>query len=194
MDLNSTLLKNESKNICIICLDDLNSKKQKALECNHYFHETCINNWFVVSNECPICRYQHNVNETTLHEITRINFRNEQCFVATISSINIFLWFVGTFADWKYILTVFAHMFGLFGTIYLKLCYLKIYSIIWVCHLLSLLYQIFVLFVIRNYNNFFFWIIFINAIVSFYMVYDLIKLITKITSYQETISFQINPI
>ena len=40
---------------CSICLEKLN-KNKVYLNCNHYFHKDCINNWKTRNNTCPICR------------------------------------------------------------------------------------------------------------------------------------------
>ena len=42
---------------CSICLD-LISKDIiiYKLECNHKFHQTCINKWTMINNSCPLCR------------------------------------------------------------------------------------------------------------------------------------------
>jgi len=43
--------------ICIICLD-IFSKNQNIikLECDHYFHENCIKEWFEKKTRCPYCK------------------------------------------------------------------------------------------------------------------------------------------
>lgn len=42
---------------CPICLEKLDGKIGH-LECTHYFHEECLNQWIKKSNnkDCPICR------------------------------------------------------------------------------------------------------------------------------------------
>ena len=40
---------------CSICLEKLYSNIIR-LNCNHYFHEKCINDWQRRNNNCPICR------------------------------------------------------------------------------------------------------------------------------------------
>ena len=40
---------------CSICLEKLYSNIIR-LNCNHYFHEKCINDWQKRNNNCPICR------------------------------------------------------------------------------------------------------------------------------------------
>jgi hypothetical protein len=44
---------------CSICFDNVGSTNTiytKRLSCGHAYHVECILNWFVTSNECPICR------------------------------------------------------------------------------------------------------------------------------------------
>ena len=44
---------------CSICMENYLCKKQKIIkfnECNHIFHEDCINKWIIHNKTCPICR------------------------------------------------------------------------------------------------------------------------------------------
>ena len=43
---------------CSICMDDYNEKEKVVLlKCNHYYHESCIENWLCNQKvTCPICR------------------------------------------------------------------------------------------------------------------------------------------
>ena len=46
-----------NSNECAICLDKIeNNKNIILLNCDHYFHKNCLDNWFVKSKTCPICR------------------------------------------------------------------------------------------------------------------------------------------
>ena len=40
---------------CPICLDEL-SKHVIKLNCGHFFHPNCINDWKKINNVCPVCR------------------------------------------------------------------------------------------------------------------------------------------
>ena len=55
-----TMLSNEEiKELCYICHDDFNKElKVIRLECTHFYHRDCIDNWFDKQHTCPICRYQ----------------------------------------------------------------------------------------------------------------------------------------
>ena len=47
------------KQQCLICLEPVgstNTSTTKRLICNHAFHSGCIMEWFVTSDECPVCR------------------------------------------------------------------------------------------------------------------------------------------
>ena len=47
------------KQQCSICLENVgstNTISTKRLSCGHSYHVDCILNWFVTSNECPVCR------------------------------------------------------------------------------------------------------------------------------------------
>lgn len=50
-------LNNELIEDCSICLNSFsNDDNITCLPCNHYYHTTCINEWFKRSNTCPKCR------------------------------------------------------------------------------------------------------------------------------------------
>ena len=47
------------KQKCSICFEQVrsaNSPNTKRLHCGHSFHLDCILEWFVQSDECPVCR------------------------------------------------------------------------------------------------------------------------------------------
>ena len=47
------------KQTCRICFEEVgstNTISSKRLSCGHSFHPDCIMNWFVTSDECPVCR------------------------------------------------------------------------------------------------------------------------------------------
>ncbi|KXJ84215.1 RING finger protein 122-like [Aedes albopictus] len=47
----------EDRNFCAICRACIKyNNKRKTLECQHSFHEKCINQWLIVKRTCPICR------------------------------------------------------------------------------------------------------------------------------------------
>jgi hypothetical protein len=48
-------IKIDKDNICVICLDHLNSDITKK-NCNHFFHISCLKNWHKINRNCPICR------------------------------------------------------------------------------------------------------------------------------------------
>ena len=43
---------------CSICLEPIEENKEvkKLINCNHYFHKSCILNWILVNSNCPLCR------------------------------------------------------------------------------------------------------------------------------------------
>jgi hypothetical protein len=44
---------------CSICLENVGSTNTiatKRLTCGHAYHTDCILNWFITSDECPVCR------------------------------------------------------------------------------------------------------------------------------------------
>ena len=49
----------QNENLCSICHSDVNDGNYGILQhpsCNHKFHWECIEAWFNVNNNCPICR------------------------------------------------------------------------------------------------------------------------------------------
>ncbi|RWS18222.1 hypothetical protein B4U80_00511 [Leptotrombidium deliense] len=52
-----------SKNIrhheCSICCDVVEENAFVNLECGHRFHKTCIIQWFLNNQSCPLCRQNH---------------------------------------------------------------------------------------------------------------------------------------
>ena len=47
------------KQTCSICFEKVpstNSAQTKRLRCGHAYHFKCIINWFVNSDQCPVCR------------------------------------------------------------------------------------------------------------------------------------------
>ena len=50
------LKKDFENNECIICLDNMIvGNNIKSLQCGHIYHYECINKWFNVRKECPVC-------------------------------------------------------------------------------------------------------------------------------------------
>ena len=55
-------------NVCFICLDDKlidniqplkwYSYRLALCDCNMHIHRTCLHNWHLYKNECPLCRKQ----------------------------------------------------------------------------------------------------------------------------------------
>jgi hypothetical protein len=41
---------------CSICYEEEPEKSMRILDCEHSFHKVCIEQWFVKSKTCPICR------------------------------------------------------------------------------------------------------------------------------------------
>ena len=41
---------------CSICLEKINNNNKKILNCNHIFHENCVNTWLQDTPNCPLCR------------------------------------------------------------------------------------------------------------------------------------------
>ena len=46
----------ECSNECTICLLQYTDETKKATECQHIFHQECIDRWLQENNSCPLCR------------------------------------------------------------------------------------------------------------------------------------------
>ena len=55
----TSIIKDEDKlDDCVICYDNfIDDKDGCKLECNHKFHNHCINEWIKSSKTCPVCRF-----------------------------------------------------------------------------------------------------------------------------------------
>ena len=54
-DKTYTKYKNTEKEECSICLE-VGNKKFVKTNCGHIFHKSCIDEWNLRSNNCPMCR------------------------------------------------------------------------------------------------------------------------------------------
>ena len=67
---------------CSICFEEIDTTILKAyrgiLSCKHEFHPMCILNWFETKTSCPLCRNEHNKNDsiTNIISIRRDNIRS----------------------------------------------------------------------------------------------------------------------
>ena len=51
------LLDKENKPItCVICLEGITTRDNIKLDCGHYYHKSCLNEWFKKGEGCPTCR------------------------------------------------------------------------------------------------------------------------------------------
>lgn len=41
---------------CTICLLDYNDETKTETECNHFFHQECLDKWLQTNYTCPLCR------------------------------------------------------------------------------------------------------------------------------------------
>ena len=61
---------------CTICLLQYTEETKKATECQHIFHQECIDRWLQENNSCPLCRtclQQHTMSNTD-GEVSNTNY------------------------------------------------------------------------------------------------------------------------
>lgn len=46
----------KKKITCSICLGDADEEKIETLPCSHFYHTSCIGEWFLRTNKCPECK------------------------------------------------------------------------------------------------------------------------------------------
>jgi hypothetical protein len=61
---------------CTICLLTYTDETKKATECNHIFHQECLDRWLQENNSCPLCRHvlQEHTRSTTDEVIPTTNY------------------------------------------------------------------------------------------------------------------------
>jgi hypothetical protein len=57
---NSIVENNKNKNnFCVICQDDIDIDEIiRKIKCEHSFHISCLDNWFVENKKCPMCKFE----------------------------------------------------------------------------------------------------------------------------------------
>lgn len=57
---------------CPICSEDFDENVEVTqLPCSHFFHKSCLFQWFEMKHTCPICRNEQNDNIPTIEELLR---------------------------------------------------------------------------------------------------------------------------
>jgi len=48
----------DAENMCSICRSNFSCQDicRKIVECNHYFHQACVDSWLIRNHTCPMCR------------------------------------------------------------------------------------------------------------------------------------------
>ena len=61
---------------CTICLLQYTEETKKATECQHIFHQECIDRWLQENNSCPLCRtcLQQHTRSTIDEEVPNTNY------------------------------------------------------------------------------------------------------------------------
>jgi hypothetical protein len=61
-----SIIENTFENLCPICLTDI--KNSVLLPCKHIFCYTCMEQWFCIKHNCPLCRTKIILKEKTLSD------------------------------------------------------------------------------------------------------------------------------
>lgn len=192
---------------CAICLEalspsDSDLKKIKTLNCNHTFHEECIQQWGEMSNNtapCPLCRTvftaDDNKNETLVEEFTQITFKNERTFVLWLSGFDCIFSSINLILNNAVIVPqlmfpLINNSIGFYGALKLKPCYLYTYLISWILQFLGM-----VLNFQENYhtsNTYFVLLVTIIILFDVYVVVTIATLVRKIRIYKKRLQTRIN--
>ena len=81
---NVTLM-NSQCSICFESVRSANSPNTKRLRCGHSFHLGCILDWFVESDECPVCR-QVQTNDKLLFFKKKVQYELREKYKHAIQS------------------------------------------------------------------------------------------------------------
>ena len=54
--IDTSLFDAEEGVVCAICLDGMSDESTSRLPCGHTFHTDCVDAWFDIQTQCPICR------------------------------------------------------------------------------------------------------------------------------------------
>ena len=50
-------LEDEQDAVCAICLGDYEDEEElRKMQCNHYFHKDCVDEWLRIHRNCPLCK------------------------------------------------------------------------------------------------------------------------------------------
>lgn len=202
--------------ICCICIEKLGEINIKTLQCNHKFHEKCINSWLLYKNrnisnselelECPCCRATEiiKINEDNLDVliwdfsfITFCKRRNNLmlfCFISSFSSILSLL----TQHSPSSIITIAVSFYGFFGAVYLNVSLLFYYLLLSILDYIVKLFIIFKIFTpINNFNDknntkFILCILVFILFIHTYIIYITYYLRKNILQYHQYIKHLLN--
>ena len=77
LDPPNTISSTSSSNNCTICFNEISEDEKITLNCNHYFCNTCIQDWFNNGkNSCPLCRSditEYNLNDKDYRIVVKTN-------------------------------------------------------------------------------------------------------------------------
>ncbi len=112
---NTDNISTTSINSCSICLSQYSDKTKKILNCNHCFHEKCIDGWLTNNNTCPLCRSTITPITLSINKITptpnniviRIPNYNQRKFKIRSLKLNIFFKYLFLVL---FIITIISHV------------------------------------------------------------------------------------
>lgn len=178
------------KDVCSICLEHIDYNTEKILNCNHTFHDACINEWFSFDKDkgCPLCRTVNISDEPdVVIVLNKINFACYRNIIMIISFINI-LFDISSICyynnnnnpiSWT---SLFINGIGYLGAYNLYVPFLYIYLSSWFLKFCYVIYftinQTFI-----YHNSSYIYIVFLPEIFNLFLCFLIIRLIIKINIY-----------
>lgn len=208
-----------NENNCSICLDELeDTQKIKKLECNHLFHEKCIEEWAKVSGKteecvmtwtCPICRENNTeqvIYDNNIHYLTLVTFKTNRLFIQIVTFsdfiVAAYMTLSGNFISFFYCI---CSLYGFNGATNFNINHLNSYAyfcfltfFIRLIELSSILYMSTytnknTIAIQKILNNHFFMIMFfITTFLQLYMFIIITRMCNDIREYGDRLRYMIN--
>ena len=207
---------------CSICLEEIKENEiVTKLECNHVFHEECINEWANVSGkqrqdnmiwECPLCRYTirsdnpMEMETDTIRYLTLVKFKRDRCFImiVTFTDFLFSVWLVISASNVYNFIYSICSLYGFYGAERLNVNYLTSYSTFCFVSFLFRLFEI--LFIVYNSieygetsiitrmvmdDQLFMFMLCVTSFLQLYIIIVVSRMCNQIRQYGEQITYMI---